>query len=194
MIKKILFSLTFSLLIVSSAFAQTSIESTFNEYQLTLKEGKFDQSLDYIYPSLFELVPRETMLQIVTSMFSNPMMDIKMGKIDIQEITDPKIIEEKYYSIIYFDSEMEMKLNLPDSIDQNFANTQLKTDFDQSFGEDNVSFNEETGYFFVKAASKAVAVSADGKSDWKFLNIMDNQEALMRMVLPAELADEVFKQ
>ncbi|MEM1367705.1 MAG: hypothetical protein AAGG02_06745, partial [Cyanobacteria bacterium P01_H01_bin.15] len=47
----------------------------------------------------------------------------------------------------------------------------LKSSFDQKFGAENVSYDEKTDFFAIKAVEKVCGVSTNGRDQWKFVTL-----------------------
>lgn len=186
-------SLVFCTLIINSGFAQSedAIRKGFKQYQDYLKAGDYEKSMDLVYPKLFDLVPKATLLQIIESTFNNPSLEIVMGDGKILEIGKAQKVNGEYFSFISYESVLKMKANASGEAEQEAMNAQLKTGFEKNYGAENVSFDEKTGFFTIKVKEQALAISANGKDSWTFLTLQKNQLTLMEQILPAEILEQV---
>ncbi|MNR58497.1 hypothetical protein D3C85_1795120 [compost metagenome] len=62
--------------------------------------------------------------------------------------------------------------------------------FANAFGSDNVKLDEATETYTITAAKSSWAISKNGQTDWKFINVEPNQRLIMEKILPKELINE----
>ncbi len=186
-------SLVFCTFLLNIGFAQSedAIRKGFKKYQDFLKAGEYEKSMDLVYPKLFDLVPKSTLLDAIKSTFNDPNLEIEMGDGKILEIGKAQKVEGEYFSFISYESVIKMKANASGEAEQEAINVQLKANFEENFGANNVSYDEETGFFTIKVKEQSLAISPNGKDSWKFLTLQKNQLMLMEQILPAEILEQV---
>ena len=89
---------------------------------------------------------------------------------------------------------MNMKFNSEgeETEDENRIRINLtKLSLEQTFGSDNVKYNEETEIFEIQSQKNVYGISKNGETDWKFLVIEKNQKAILDKLLPKELAEKI---
>ncbi len=175
-----------------------SIQQDFSNYLEKIASKDFTAAMEYLVPEFFEIFPKQEMINIMEETFNNPLMEFNIKNPKILDVAKTVEEGEKFYSKLSYTQEMEMKMGDDETESEAEKAVRIieeKKFFDQSFGEENVSYNEETGYFVVKATEEAVAVSLDGKSDWKFLVIQKNQQAIAKKLIPETILEtfDIFK-
>lgn len=193
-------TLTFSILLLFAlqTFAQgdkKSVELGFATYMQTLKDRDFKKAMDFMPEEFFEFVEKEQLIEVMESMFNNPDMEIKLENAAILDVKDINKIGEKYYSIIKYSSLMGMRFK---STKENQTaeelknqNNLIKFSLQNTFGVDNVTFDEKTNWFAIIAKKSACAISIDGKTNWKFIVMESNQRFIIDKILPKQITDQL---
>ncbi|MGB3466659.1 MAG: hypothetical protein WBA74_15365 [Cyclobacteriaceae bacterium] len=187
----LLIAATFSVVAQS---AKENIREGFIAQATAMKDKDFEKSIEYTADELFNLVPKEQMLTVITATFNNPNLEIVSTVPKIVSIADVEKINEKYYAIIVSEGIQKMRMYGDDMIALGLDNAtvaSMKSSFDASFGEENVKFDDETKFFEVFVKQKAVAISKDGKTDWKYLTIEKSLYPMLAQLLPEEVIKKV---
>lgn len=171
-----------------------TINQEFMAYQDAIINKEFEKSLDYIIPGLFEIYPRQQMLQLMENTFNDPTIKYEIKNTAINQIEDIKEIEGKFYALLTYSNQMNIKYlgDEKDTEEQKKAKAGfIKVSLENTFGSNNVAYNPATEFFEVKAEKNVYAISENGKTDWKFLMIEKEQKVIMDQLLPAELASKI---
>lgn len=180
------------LIVSSTAQSQnvnSEIEKIYKQYNELLKAKDFDKVLDYSHPALFESYPKDQVKAGLEQIFNNPQIEIELSDPVLSEFTNAKQLESKYYVRFKSVQVTKMKFGFVESQTgkdkENTVNT-LKQNLTQQFGEGNVAYDTQTGFFVVTASSKMLAVSDDKKA-WKFVDIGNPQmKPILEKFIPAE--------
>lgn len=178
------------LLTLNYLFAQTAkqnVERDFNNYSQLISENKIDDALEYANPKLFEIIPKESMKNLLEVVFKMPNLEYKISTPIIEEISDAIKIQNIDYIKIKYTSPIEMKFKDLDLSDENKL-LMMQNSFENKFGKGNVVFDKETGFFKINAKKEVVASSTDDKNNWKFITV-DNQrmKTFLEKIIPAEI-------
>ncbi|MEM6765537.1 MAG: hypothetical protein AAF655_11440 [Bacteroidota bacterium] len=193
---------TFSLLLVflilgSPLHAQEeTIRQEFTDYFDLIRNQEVEKAMDYIPGEFFDIFPREAMVSAMKMVYNTPGLEVEFGPMEITHVSSPKLMEDKWYAMMNHISEIKMKFDTPEDStstteDKKMYQEMLMTNFEQQFGEGNVSYDTETQFYLIKANKQAVAVSPDGQTDWKFVVAEKKQLPILRRFLPAELMEEL---
>lgn len=191
------------LLLVLSFFGysqndETLIKSDFSAYLQAITDQEYEKSMDYMVEEVFDIVPREQMVTMMSSVMNTKEIDFKFGDFNIQSLQDEISIDEKSYVILDYVSDMSMKFNAPEGEeapseeDVKMQNMMILASFEVQFGKGNVTLNEETGFFDIKAIKKAVAIKKKDETSWKFIVVEKGQPFLLKQILPAEILEKVL--
>lgn len=184
----------FLVVIVANANGQDAkkITEDYNAYSKLLSEKNFEKAFDYLNPGIFDIAPKEQLLEVMNQTLNNPAIALEVSMPEVSEFSDVKKIGETYYVKFKSFNVIKMKftgLFTPDKTPAEIqATTQkMKESFDAKFGANNVSYDEQTQFFQIKAMKPVIASSADQKS-WKFITIDDDsQKPMLSQFIPAEL-------
>ncbi|WP_405377735.1 hypothetical protein [Nonlabens sp. Asnod3-A02] len=195
-IQKQLITLLF-ITVSSIALAQETknqIQADFTNYLNSIVNMELEKSLDYMPTEFFDIIPKAKMLEVMKQTFNNPDMEIDIKNPTILKIDDAQKIENKYYSLLTYSSQMDMKINGEEhetEEDKKLRISMTKTAFQQSFGAENVVYNDTTGFFEIQSQKDVYGISDNGKTGWKFLVLEKNQKVILEKLLPAQLIENL---
>lgn len=172
---------------------KTNIKQRFTEFNQYMVKGEFNKSMDYIPEAIFTIVPRAEMVKMFEQLLKNKDMEVKFIGFDIKEIADVRKIDTCYYVKIKYLSAMTLKMKISDTETADEKSTRLsmtKEAFANTFGSDNVKLDELTETFTIHPIKNSWAISKNGKTEWKFVNIEPKQRLIMEKVLPKVLIEE----
>lgn len=187
----------FVILFTTSLFAQDvkqEIASEFTSYQNAISQGHFKEAMEYITPEFFAIYPKEEVVDLMEKTFNNPSITFEIKDMKIENIAEPEAIEGKHYALLTYSNAMIMKFNENEDENEEQKGSRLamtRIALEQSFGSNNVGYDPATDAFIVKAEKSVYAISADGRSDWKFLAVEKGQEEVLERILPRELMNRM---
>jgi hypothetical protein len=168
-----------------------NIKSELTEYLNALVNKEFEKSFEYIAPEFFEIVPKSQMIKLMEQTFNNPTMEIEIKNPKILTINDSEIIENKYYSQLTYSNQMNFKMNSEEEETDDEKKMRInltKLSFEQSFGAENVKYNEKTDFFEIYSEKDVFGISINGKTNWKFLVLDKDSKIILDKILPKVLA------
>lgn len=195
-IKKQLVTILF-IAISTIAIAQDTkneIQVDFTNYLNSIVNMELEKSLNYMPDEFFEIIPKVKMLEAMKQAFDNPSMEIEIKNPIILKIDDAQKIENKYYSLLTYSSQMNMKINgegQETEEDKSMRISLTKTAFQETFGSENVVYDEKSGFFEIQSEKDVYGISQDGKTGWKFLVLEKNQKMILEKLLPAQLIKDL---
>ncbi len=184
----------------SALFAQDnseSIKSDFANYLKAIKTQDFETSLDYLVEDVFEIIPKETMLTLMEQMFNVEGVEFTFGDFVINEIKEPIVVDSTSYVILNYENEMSIKYTQQqeeETSEEDKKLTQLMAQslLEQQFGKGNVTYNESTEFFDIKAIKKAIAIYDEDEKTWKFLVVEKGNPFLLKSILPSSILEKVL--
>ena len=194
-IKNVLTSCLFA--ICSVGLAQDykqNIEVEFTEYLNSIVNMEFEKSMEFITPEFFELVPKSQMIQLMEQTFNNPTMDFEIKNPKILAINDFQKIEGKYYSLLTYSNQLDIKMRSEEkeTVEERKLRLNLiNAAFGKTFGLENVIYNDEAEVFEIQSQKDVYAISINGETEWKFLVIEKNQKMILEKILPKELSEKI---
>lgn len=187
----LIFACTFS---VVAQNAEESIRKRFKEQATAMKEKDFAKSIEYTADVIFNLVPKEQMLNMMTMTFNNPQLEFISAVPDIMSIGEVEKVDNQYYVIFEAKGIQKMRVFGPDGTalgPDDPSVSAMQANLEKSFGEGSVKFDEETKFFEVNVQQKYVTISPDGKTGWKFITIDKSLYGILDQLLPLEIAAKV---
>lgn len=177
-----------------AAQAQDSkiVTEQYMAYSKLIIEKNFEKGFDYLNEGIFEIAPRDQMMQVMDQTFNNPELTVEMTMPEVSDFSTAKKIEAKYYikfkSLNVVRMRMNTLINPEKTAEENKAMIDmLKQSFESKFGAGNVSYDEKTNFFSLKATKPVIAASTD-KKNWKFITVdSDEMKPMLESFIPKEL-------
>src|SRR6478752_6808948 len=100
-------TLTFLLatVLIIGAYGQSEkdeIKNTFHDYFNTVMQQENEKTLVYIYPKLFDIIPKEKMLDIMNKTKADTSMRVVLAEPFITRISETTKIEATEYAVIQY--------------------------------------------------------------------------------------------
>ncbi len=171
---------------------QDLVRTTFVSYFKTIEEKNNSQTIEYIYPKLFEMYPKDKMLESMNKAQKDTTTIVSFNNLQIKSISKVLEIESGKYCLINYSSKMAYQYIVP----QNATEDQLSSIdikamfayqmFKERYGDKNVKLDEKNKVINVNIASAAYAIKEMDK-EWKFLEKKENQQEMLRKLLPEKV-------
>lgn len=196
---KQLFTICLTLCMTLTIAAQSHIEvitKEANTYYEYMTNQNFDGVLDYMYPKVFEMAPREQMKMGMEQMFTSPEMKIEFLNNDVTSVSDKMEAEGITYAAVYYNSKMKMTFlsELEKSEDDKKTFIQfMKTTMDTQFGEGNVKADQETMSLVINMDATMFAIKDPKYNGWKFIGNDDAMQSLINSIIPENIRTELLK-
>jgi hypothetical protein len=175
---------------------EDNIKSDFSTYLNHLINHEFTESVDYLYPELFEFVPKEQMISTMEETFNNPEVIISLSKPNILNIGEVRYIDSLYFCKIVYSHKMNMRFD--NSIDTSITQQDIElrnnltlSGLESTFGKENVIYDANNSSFEILSTKDSYAKSFDGVTDWKFIDIEKDNLMLLNLLLPPKIVEEI---
>ena len=192
---KLTLFVSFFLLLSISAFSQTykeNIKKDFKYLNDLIISGQYDEAIDLFPKEIVEATSREQLKAAFTQLLNSKDFKASIMEYEIIEVSQPEKIDSAYYAALRYSSKVQMTFTPPENETQEAKTDRLqriKLGLSNAFGSDKVQLEESTGTFTMTPIKRSYAISANGKSNWKFVNIEPTQRVIMEKVLPKQLLD-----
>ncbi|AQS93137.1 hypothetical protein BXQ17_03170 [Polaribacter sp. BM10] len=173
---------------------KNELKKEFNDYLSTIVNMEFEKSMEYIVPEFFEIIPKSQMIKVMKMTFNNPDMEFEIKNPKILKVNDKKEIEKKYYSLLTYSNQMNMKIKGEEGETKDEKTTRInltKLSLESTFGSENVVYNEKTDFFEIQSQKDVYGISENGEKNWKFLVIEKKQKMILEKLLPKELSEKI---
>ncbi len=187
--KKILFVLL-TFLMAAGVQAQTKeeVENVLKEYTEMMQTKEWSKALDYTYPELFNVVPREQMEQAIETSFNSPMFEMEIKEFSPKGISDLYEEEEISYRFVDYDMAMSMKILVDNP---NLSMDTFAGAMKGQFGEENVTVDGKT--LNIKADSKMAVIKKKGDPQLYALDIKKELKSMMAGFMSETFISRAFE-
>jgi hypothetical protein len=170
-----------------------SLEQRLTGFMKLNEEMNLEKIMDYIYPKLFDIVPRNELLKAMKNGFDNEYVKIDLDSMKVDKIHPVFEMDKGSYAKITYSMVMLMSFkNSKDSADanDNSQNELIKASMAEKYGEENVSMDEATGIIRIHTASPMVAVKDELAKEWCFVNLNEG-DSMLNKLFSKEVLDKL---
>jgi len=193
-IKLIILAILLPMLAITAATPKENVKADFTAYINHLINQEFKKSTEYLYPELFDFVPKEQMISTMDQTFNNSEIMISLSDPQVQSIGEVREIDSSFYCLLNYSHKMNMKFAVDTSntkedivLRDELTFSNLKS----NFGEDNVTYDSTNSSFDILSVKDSYAKSTNGTTDWKFIDIDKSKIMFLNALLPKEIVDEI---
>jgi len=198
--KKIISTIAFLILIVSCSVTkkafqtegQNAIRNDFTSYLSFMSNEEFNKAFDYFIHELFDVVPKEELVELMEEQFNTPGVEMSLEKDKILEVEKIKKVEGEFYSKLKYSLLVKMKIEMVKEKNEtekakekriNMAKLILQRELDA----ETVVYNYETDFFEIFVEEDVLAISENGQSNWKFLIIEEDNNEIIKAIIPEKV-------
>ena len=146
----------------------------------------FKKVMDYTYPAIFDLAPREMLVEVMESSLENDMF--KMSFIEtnsIPTISDVKEIKGGHYSLVNMPTKMKMAFKT--QLEENQVG-QMIEGMKANMNANKIEFNKEENALIIDLVTTSIAAfDKHTENTWKFLSYQSEQREQMIMIIDEEI-------
>lgn len=172
----------------STAQDKKALEASITKmYQVTV-DADFETLMDYTYPKIFEIAPREQLMQAMKGMLNGPEFNVTVLTTPPNFEYGPiKKIGGGSYCVVQHDLLMKMAFKEPVNDEGQKA---MIESFKTTLKASMVTFDAKENAFTVKKRTEVIAVADKlTNNQWKFLNT--GADALMEKMLGKEVVNQL---
>lgn len=102
------------LLLFNKLSAQTTLQTTLEDYLKVVETKNSERVMDYMYPKFFELFPRELMAKTLDESLKDPALEIVLTDSKILSLSPLKTVDSVTYANVDYSFVMTMKYVVSD--------------------------------------------------------------------------------
>jgi hypothetical protein len=177
----------------TSSGNSSSMEQRLAEFMKLNEEMNLEKIMDYVYPKLFTIVPRNELLKAMKDGFNSEEVKIDIDSMKVNKIHPAFEMDHASYAKINYSMVMLMDFN-------NAKDRAAESDDEQSefmrktmaaqYGEENVTVDEATGIIKIRSNSSMVAVKEQSDNEWYFVN-MKEDDPMVTKLFSKEVIDKI---
>jgi hypothetical protein len=167
-----------------SQYAKDSTEMI-SRLEIFIKNNRlmdFDKVLDYTYPKLFSIAPREQIKEAMENAFNNEELGISLDSIKIVRIYPVFAISQNRYAKLTYSMMINMQPKGEDSTDINMMLELMQT----QYGEENVTVDKTGNGINIFQEVDMAAIKDELSPEWTFVNLK-KEDPLMEMLFEKDL-------
>lgn len=190
---RFLTTVVLALLFTTSIFSQSNkadIQKEAQTYYDYMTDMNIDAILDYMYPKVFDMVPKNQMKTGMEQMFNSPQMKIEFISNEVTSISDEKEVDGVNYAMVYYNSKMRMTfLTEKDKTEEERKAylDMMQTSMANQFGAENVTVDLATTSVVIDNNASMYAINDAQYDGWKFLGNEKNMAAMINMMIPEDV-------
>jgi hypothetical protein len=154
--RKLFFAL---LLLANTACHAQSADRELNEalsHYMTYSTGTaIDQLMNYLYPRVFELAPKEAIAKALKDAYNSEEISIVIDSAAVLQVDSIRKFGKGNYTRFSYLVRMKMKILNNDLAKNTEA---IKKSYYKSIGEKNVHYDDNTGYFTIMQSKEGLAI------------------------------------
>lgn len=198
MIRKIVFVLVavFISTLVSAQDYKSEIKKDYKTYTDLLAKQEFSKAFEFITPDFFTYVPKEDLLNYYKQTYSNTEIAYSVDNYTIITTGKLNTIKGKSYVLLNTSAMVTIKVLGKQGEAQAKKEErafQIKLIMEQLPGTKKVTLNETTYTITAIQQKKVYAISENGKTNWKFLDLEKDSVEIYSQILPEALVKELSK-
>lgn len=164
----------------------SSLEQRLGEYMKLNEALNLDKLMDYIYPQVFTIAPRESLLEAMKNAFQSEEMEISIENMKAEKIHSSFEMEGGDYAKIIYSMDMTMKGNNGEES----WNEAMISNMEQAYGKENVSLDEASGALRIHQQAEMVAIKDKHSPEWTFVSLKKD-DPIVQKLFSKELLDKL---
>ncbi len=155
----------------------------------------FNGVLDYTYPKLFTIVPREQMLEIMKNAFDNEEMVIEVDS--LQTVKFYPLLTTDEGSFLKIDYSMILRMQYKKMEEDSSATPekmeQISSLLSTKYGEGNARYDAASKKIIIRVHTPLLAIRDILSPEWTFINFK-NDEMITPLLLSQDIIDKINSQ
>ena len=189
--KTIFFSLFFLVFgFIGNAQQDTSLVNRVNEMLRLTQLKDLEKVMDYTYPKLFTIAPREALIEIMKSTYDTDEFIIELDSVKVDTIYPVFKVNDTSYAKIKHTMLMKMKYKEPfDTADTKGTEFMISL-MEQKFGKGNVRFDPVANSLNIFMIPDMVGIK-EKSSNWTFVNLDEDNPQMLNMIFSKKVLDKL---
>lgn len=178
--------------IIVNAQQDTSLVSRVNEMLKLTQSKDIEKVMDYTYPKLFTIVPKETLITAMKSAYDTEEFTMEFDSVKIHTLFPVFVINDTSYVKVKHTMLMKMQYKEPyDTADKESREFMISL-MQEKFGKGNVRFDLVANSLNIFMIPDMVGIKTK-TSNWTFANLDDDNPAMLNMLFSKQVLDKLGK-
>lgn len=176
--------------IIANAQQDTSLVKRVNEMLDLTQLKDFEKVMEYTYPKLFTIAPRDVLITTMKTAFENDEFTIELDSVIVHTIFPVFVINDTSYAKVKHTMLMKMKYKKPYDATDNDNKESMVPLMEQRFGKGKVRFDPIANSLNIFMTPDMVAIK-DKTSTWTFVNLNEDNPELLNMIFSKKVLDKL---
>jgi len=176
--------------VIANAQQDISLVNRVNEMLRLTRLKDLEKVMDYTYPKLFTIAPRETLIEVMKNTYETDEYIIELDSVNVVTIFPIFKINDTSYAKVKHTMLMKMKYKEPyDTTDKDSKEFMVSL-MQQKFGEGNVRFDPIANSLNILMVPDMVAIKTKS-SNWTFANLDEDNPAVLNMLFSKQVLNKL---
>jgi hypothetical protein len=171
----------------SPAQKDTSLQRRLDEYLVANRQLDFEKLMNYIHPKLFQIAPKEQMIELFKSIFDNPQMTISMDSMSITGISKSFNFKGAEYKKVDYYLWLSVRFKDTSVLKEKDKVSEIEERVKTAMGAQNVKYIPEDNSLAIDTRKIMFAIKNDPRTLWMFIGYEPQQMEMMKMLIPTEV-------
>lgn len=182
------FLLSFSLM--AQVKVNPEIQKKFDTYIQLSNQKKWDQAFDLMYPKLFTKVPKQDLVNLMTSMEADG-LTLQMNNVKINSSTVEFQEGDETFVRIEYTADLSVQVAANSLYDAPKSIAAMTEQFQATYGKTNVKWNESGKKYMILAEKSMMAVNTNHQ--WYLVEINNDQKELMEYLFSDDVMNALVR-
>ena len=176
--------------IAANAQQDTSLVKRVNEMLKLTQLKDIEKIMDYTYPKLFTIAPRETLITVMKNAYETDEFLIELDSVKVVTIFPVFVMNDTSYVKVKHTMLMKMKYKEPyDTADKDSREFMVSL-MEQKFGKGKVRFDPVTNSLNIFMVPEMVGIKYKA-SKWTFANLNEDNPEMLNMLFSKKVLDKL---
>jgi len=176
--------------VIANAQQDISLVNRVNEMLRLTRLKDLEKVMDYTYPKLFTIAPRETLIEVMKNTYETDEYIIELDSVNVVTIFPIFKINDTSYAKVKHTMLMKMKYKEPYDTTDKESKEFMVSLMQQKFGEGNVRFDPIANSLNILMVPDMVAIKTKS-SNWTFANLDEDNPAVLNMLFSKQVLNKL---
>ena len=172
----VLSSLLFSVSLQAQEAVNPEIQAKVDAFIELSNQKKWDQAFDLMYPKLFLKVPKQDLVDLMTSMESDG-LSLQRKNVKLRSSSVPFYEGDETFVRLEYTGDLTVQVATGSIYDDTKPIQGMTEQFQRSYGETNVKYDPTAKKYDIRASISMMAIKS--QNQWYLVEINDDQKELM---------------
>jgi hypothetical protein len=160
----------------------TALLNRVNQLLKVTQLKDLDKLMDYTYPKLFSIVPRDLMIETLKQTYDSEEFSVEPDSVEVIKIFPVFIIKDTSYVKVKHSMLMRMKFKEPLDTSDIESKLMLVSILEAKYGEGNVRFDAAANSLNILAKPYLVGIKDTISNTWTFVNLDEDNPAMLELL------------